>query len=790
MSPDPHRQNDGRDDDTTATAFGPGLSLGQYRLETVLGKGGMGTVWRALDTKLNRPVAVKLLSDSVADAADRRRFQREAQLASSLNHPHILTVHDGGEVDGQQFLVTEFVDGGTLRDWLGAEQRTWAQIVDLLIGVADGLAAAHGAGILHRDIKPANILVARNGYAKLADFGLAKLVEAPPQQSELENPTRTGVIQGTIAYMSPEQAVGKSLDARSDIFSFGTVLYEALTGERPFRAGSEIALMQAIVKDAPPPLSSQLPQPLRAIVEKALEKDPAERYQSMREMVVDLRKLTRQTKETAALIPARRSGAWIWAAAAAALVVIAAGVVLWRQRAAAGTDDIRSIAVLPMQNFSGDSSQEYFSDGVTEAIISNLAQVRTLEVISRTSVMRYKGSTKTLPEIGKELGADVVVEGSVQRSGGRVRITAQLIRTSTDKHIWAQNYDRDLSDELKLEAEVAREIATEIRAQVTPEQTAYLTNRPSVNPAAQEELLQGRYYFWRDDFAPARNHFERATQLQPDFADAYAGLAMVDAYLSNGIPTLAAKSAALAAARPIALKAVELAPNLSEAYTALGDLDWVKMDWVNAEKEYKQAFALNPNQLDVCGCYGHLLALLGRFREAEPIIKHGAATNPLSPQIEAIYGLLKQFQRQYPESISHFRRSMELNPNSPIAALGLAGTYSRSGQYPEALALLDRPGFRDRAAVASIYALQGRRDDATKLLRSILNERRYVYRLEIATLYFALGDKEHGFEWLTQAVDEQEFPVRYLRVDPIWDEVRSDPRFQRLVVRLNIPDVN
>jgi TolB-like protein len=388
----------------------------------------------------------------------------------------------------------------------------------LLIGVADGLAAAHAAGILHRDIKPANILVARNGYAKLADFGLAKLVETTPQQSG--DWTRAGIIQGTIAYMSPEQAIGKQLDARSDIFSFGTVLYEALAGARPFHANSETELMQAIIKDPPQPLSDKFPQPLRAIIEKALEKDPAERYQSMREMVVDLRRLTRQTKETTALVPARRSRLWIWGVAAATVIAVAAGVILWRHGAATETAGVRSIAVLPMQDFSRDASQEYFSDGVTEAILANLAQVRALDVISRTSVIRYKGSTKDLPEIGKELGADMIVEGSVQRAGGRVRITAQLIRTSTNKHLCANNYDRDLADELKLEAEVAREIAMEIRAQITPEQTAYLTSRPSVNPAAQEELLQGRYEFWRDNFAPAREHFERAVQLQPDFAEA------------------------------------------------------------------------------------------------------------------------------------------------------------------------------------------------------------------------------------------------------------------------------
>ena len=409
------------DDHADLKPLSPGTQIGVFRIESVLGQGGMGIVYRALDTNLNRPVAIKLLSSRLADAAARRRFQREAQMASALNHPHILTVYDAGEFENRQYLVTEFVDGGTLKNWAKAEKRSWRQVVELITGVADGLAAAHQAGILHRDLKPDNILVAKNGYGKLADFGLAKL-EVPPRVSDATQSldaghTRPGMIVGTIAYMSPEQASGRALDARSDIFSFGLVLYEVLAGQRAFTGASDLEVLQSIIHGAPQPLTDEVPAALRTLIEKALEKDPAERYQTMRDMVVDLRRLTRQSVEMSApSVPApKRKRKWAIPAAAAALVLLA-GLGAWRLWPHGGAPQIHSIAVLPLQNLSGDPNQEFFSDGMTEQLISSLAQIHSLKTISRTSVMRYKGSSKSLPDIGKELGADAILEGSVRRS--------------------------------------------------------------------------------------------------------------------------------------------------------------------------------------------------------------------------------------------------------------------------------------------------------------------------------------------------------------------------------------
>jgi serine/threonine-protein kinase len=490
----------------------------------------MGVVYSARDTKLNRTVAVKLLSQHMADPAARRRFQREAQMASSLNHPHIVTVHDAGELGAQQYLVTELVDGGTLLDWARAEKRPWRKAVELLAGVADGLASAHQAGILHRDIKPQNILVTRSGYGKLADFGLAKLMEdarpAANGSTQTDLGSRPGMVMGTIAYMSPEQALGKPVDARGDIFSFGLVLYELLAGRRAFAGRSDLEVLRNIIDGAAEPLSSEFPENVRAAVEKTLAKAPEDRYQAMGELVVDLRRLARESDGA----PATRRKTLTWnrrrAGAVALIAALAGGAAVWRFWPST-SPPIRSIAVLPLENLSGDSSQEYFSDGTTEALISSLAQIRALKVISRTSAMRYKRTTKPLPEIARELGVDGIIEGTVQRSGTRVRISAHLIRAATDESLWARDYDEDASDALKLEANVAQDIAQGIRVEVTSQESQRLRADRHISAAAQDAYFQGRYHGWKldeEDLKEAIGYYEQAVRIEPDFAEAYAGL--------------------------------------------------------------------------------------------------------------------------------------------------------------------------------------------------------------------------------------------------------------------------
>ncbi len=747
----------------------------------------MGTVYRAHDSKLNRTVAIKFLSDEFADAAARRRFQREAQTASSLNHPHIVTVYDAGEFEGRQYLVTEFIDGGTLKDW-AATPRTPREIADLLTGVADGLAAAHDSGILHRDIKPHNILVTKSGYAKLADFGLAR-AETPTDNTRTlsEARTRPGFVIGTIAYMSPEQASGKPLDSRSDIFSFGIVLYELLAGQKPFSASNDLELLQRIAHADPPPLDSKIPARFRAIVNKALEKDPARRYQSMRELVADLKNPT----ESIAAIPTRPS--WIWQAGALAVIILAAAAWFLTRSKPSGPA-FRSIAVLPLQNLSGDPAQEYFSDGTTEALISSLAQLHDLKVISCTSVMRYKATTKSLPDIGRELGVDAILEGSIQRANGRVRITAQLIAASTDAHLWAKEYDRDLADVLKLEADVAREIAREIQLQLTPQETQRFTTTRRIDPQAQDAYLRARYHSWKldeSDLARSIELYQEAIRIQPDYAAAYAGLARswVERSVWGNLPFRAGEVPIRDAIR----KALELDPNLGEAHAILGHVfhtyDW---NWTESEREFRRALELDPNNLTTHDYLGSLYMALGRFDDSVAQLESAARIDPASSTIQSTYGRVLYRAKRYPEAEPHLRRAIELDNQNFSAYTRLADMYEATGRLQDALEIAKK-GLEIRGAdfvksdyVGRIYAELGKREEALKILPHVLSAPR-VNRLSIARFYFALGDMDRGFQFLRQAFDEREF-VTYTKYDPAFFKVKSDPRFVEIVARLHIPD--
>ena len=764
--------------------LGAGEHVGPYRIETLLGEGGMGAVYRALDTKLNRPVAIKFLSDDFADADARGRFQREARTASSLNHPHILTVHDVGELDGRQYLVTEFVDGSTLKTWGQSEKRTWRQVVELLVGVADGLAAAHASGIVHRDVKPDNILVSKNGYAKLADFGLAKLFEVIDSEgatrAAMAGPTRRGVIVGTIAYMSPEQATGGSVDARSDIFSFGVVLYELLAGHQPFAGATELEVLHRVRHHPAEALSPDVPLPLRLVVEKALEKDPAERYQSMREMVVDLRRLARQPAESRTTVT--RSHRWM--AIAAALVIIALGAAaLWRTRSIPPeAPRIRSLAVLPLQNLSRDPDQEFFSDGTTEALISNLAQIHDLDVTSRTSAMRYKGTTKPVPEIGRELGVDAILEGSVQRVGSTVRITVQLIRASTDKHLWAREYQRDAADVLTLEAEIARTIAQEIQAHLTPEEASRLASARRINPDAREAFLLGRYHQAKDnqaDYGKAMEYFQRAIQLQPDYALAYASIAQTSYLLrTRGFTNDEG------AMRTAATKAIALDPNLAEAHNTMAMIRFSDWDWAGAEQERQRALALTAEG----GLAGvNTLTISGRHAEAIAVAEHAVKIDPLSLIAHSQYGTVLYFGRRYEDALAATKRALELEPRNSAAMIILGLIYQALGRPQEALAVFDGPELRESPYMALAYAWLGRRDDALRVLDRLEKGAGAFDLQAMALAYVVLGDKERGFEWLTRAFDQRSGYVPFANVLPGFDPIRSDPRFKALVARLKLP---
>jgi serine/threonine-protein kinase len=765
-----------------------GDRLGPYDILELVGAGGMGDVYRACDSKLGRDVAIKVLPPLFSTDADRlARFDREARTLASLNHPHILTVHDIEHVDGRPYLVTEFVDGGTLKTWALSETRTWRQTVELLVGVADGLAVAHAAGIVHRDLKPDNILISRHGYATLADFGLARLFEAddgaPPPPAEAVR-TQSGLIVGTIAYMSPEQAAGKPANTRSDIFSFGVVLYEVLSGRHPFVGTSELEVLQRVQHHPAEPLGEEIPPALRTVVEKALEKNPADRYQTMRDLVVDLRRLVRQGSDirTRATSHSRRG---ISLAAVAFLVVALGAAVLWRMRANATTGDaprIRSMAVLPLQNLSRDPDQEFFSDGTTEALISNLAQIHDLDVIARTSVMRYKGTTKTVPEISRELGVDAILEGSVQRVDGAVRITVQLIRGSTGKHLWARQYERDAADVLKLEAEVARTIAQEIQAHLTPEEAGRLASTRQINPDAHEAFLLGRYHRNKiilEEQRQAVPYFERAIQLQPDYAAAWAGLSRALWGLRlNGVTNVDGPMRAAAA------KAIALDPNLSEAHSAMALINVADWEWAGAEQEARRAIALDP---DVDSPLAILLHITGRHAEAIALDERAVRLNPLSAEAHRGLGNTLFWARKYEDAVPHLKRAIDLEPRHLGAMSILGSAYVALGRPQEALAVLDRPEFRETPKIADLYARLGRREDALRVLNGLVKREGALDLQLMAIAYFSLGDKDRGFEWLTKAFDQRSGFISMANVSPAFDGVRSDPRFKALVARLKLP---
>ena len=771
-----------------------GQYIGTYRITSHLGSGGMGDVYLAEDTKLPRSVAIKVLSNKLSDAKARTRFRNEARAVSSLNHPHILTVHDAGELQGREYLVTEFVDGGTLRDWIKSESRSWRQIVELLVGVADGLASAHAIGIIHRDIKPDNILVASNGYAKLADFGLAKLSEEAVAEAVTGTQesvhTQTGIVMGTVGYMSPEQAKGKALDARSDIFTFGVVMYELLSGRRPFATGSAAAELQRLLGDTPELLGAQVPLPLRMIVEKALEKEPGDRYQTMREMVVDLRRFLREGSSSLPVSTSKAPTRWrVWVGAAAMLVLLAtlgAGFGLWRSRnTPSGLTAIHSIAVMPFRNLSSDAEQEFFADGTTEALITSLGSISALDVTSRTSIMGYKNTTKIVKDIGRELDVDAILESSIQRSGERIRVVTRLVDAANDRQIWKREYNRNITDWLQMQSEIAQEIANEIQIKLTPAEARRLGDTKPVDPAALDAYLMGRHHYFRqnvEDYKIAIGYFEQAIKLKQDYGEAFAALANaqmgLDVFVRQPIEVM----------RGNAEKAVRLEPDSAEAQAAYASVHFLMWNWSAADEAFKRANALNPDNVTACGCYALFLSALGRFPEAFKLLDHGARVNPLSSEMHTNFSLVAQLARRHEVAISHALRALELERENVLASIVLASSYASSGKFQEAFGIYDTPLFREGPGMAEVLALSGRKAEALKLANRLDARGGGPSALALSRVFLILDDKERGFRWLKEAFARREQAIVHVRVMEGFDSIRDDPRYRAIVAQLKMPE--
>jgi eukaryotic-like serine/threonine-protein kinase len=803
------------DESKSSAPFLAGTIISHYRILEPIGRGGMGVVYKAEDLKLRRLVALKLLPQFLAaDPQALQRFEREAQAASALNHPNICTVHEIDEAQGLHFIAIELLEGETLKERIARGPLEVPEILEIVIEICDGLEAAHSAGIIHRDIKPSNIVLTRRGTAKLLDFGVAKrigpefvqeteiVLSALPGNVDLRL-TSPGAAIGTVAYMSPEQTSSHEIDTRSDLFSLGSVLYEMTTRKYAF-PGKDLADVLRAIQDRPPvpieQLSPKAPSELIRITNKAMQKDRSLRYRHAAEMQRDLQALrhrlgTKTSRRRAFLVPALIVALFALIVSASLRITRVRDWVLGHSPASASRQ-IKSLAVLPLENLTGDSAQEYFVDGMTDALITELANISSLRVVSRTSAMQYKGSHRPLPEIARELKVDAVVEGNVTRSENRIRVDAQLVEGYSDRHLWAKTYDRNVSEILAVQQDLAQNIVREIRAKLTPTEESRLASARIVNPEAYEASLKGRYYWNKRSlhgFNKGLTLFQQAIQSDPTYAPAYAGMAHCYNFLGLGMGSLSAREYAQRA-KAAAQKALELDENLADAHAALGvtlyRYDW---NWAEAEQEYRRALELDPQNAIVRGWLVDLLSFVGRTEEAHAQHEQVRYLDPFSIQaVRAVadaYGAAKQ----YDKAIDYYKKAIESEPQDSFRMrMDLGGDYLAAGRYQEAaeefqkVLTLYGPNVYPQARLGYTYALWGRKTEAERILSELTKEGRPGYvSYAIAEICAALGRNEEALRWLHKAYDERAAQMIGLKWD--FDSLRSDPRFQDLVRRVGVP---
>ncbi|MFQ5526073.1 MAG: protein kinase [Thermoanaerobaculia bacterium] len=792
-----------------------GKRLCHYRITGQLGKGGMGEVYRAEDTRLRRQVALKVLPPDLGSDAERlERFQREAKALAALDHPHIVTIYSVEEADGVHFLTMQLVEGEQLAELIRRGGMSLRRIFEIAIPLADALAAAHEKGVVHRDLKPGNIMVTGAGQVKVLDFGLAKMQprreDAVSSELVTEFMTRTDRVLGTVPYMSPEQLEGKKVDERTDIFSLGATLYEMATGERPFKGDSPPALMSEILKERPPPVTSRnqrLPRHFERIVDHCLEKAPSDRFQTARDVYNELRSLKAEVEsvEQAPSSPATRApaeGRRARKALAATLGTILLGVIalgFWvaRPPPAHSPLEIQSLAVLPLGNMMNDPEQDYFVDGMTDAVITELSKIGALKVISRTSAMRYKNTDKSLPEIAADLGVDAVVDGSVLRSGDRVRITAQLIDASTDEHLWADNFDRDLGDILALHSDVARSIAARVEITLTPEQQARSVVTETVDPQAYEAHLKGEFYWNRftpAGFQTALRYFQEAVTLDPGHAAAQAGVAR--AYTTLGalgvLPAREARATALAAAS----NAVELDDTLAIARISLGLARLIfEWDWASAERDLRRAIELSPSGSEPHYAYGVYLLRVGRLAESLAAMGRARELDPVSPRKNGGVAIVLYFSQKYELALQQAAVMKELDPTFAYAYWISGMSHERTGNHQEAIAelveltaLLPESSWA-LASLGYVYASAGKRDEARAVLERLRewSEQRYVMSTFFALVYLGLGEIDQVLDLLEQGYRDREPELSLFHVYPFAEAIEDEPRYRDLLRRMDFP---
>ena len=773
------------------------LIAGKYRIVEEIGRGGMGVVYKAEDIKLRRMVALKFLPHQwISDADAPERFVQEARAASALDHQNICSIYEIGEAeDDRMYIAMAFYEGENLRDKIKRGPLAQEEALGIVTQAAAGMAKAHQKGIVHRDIKPANMLITTDGVVKVVDFGLAKLAG----QIKL---TREGTTVGTVAYMSPEQAKGEPVDQRTDIWSLGVVLYEMLSGVLPFKGDYEQTLIHSILNHEPERLAKlrkDLPAGLENIIFKALSKKPSDRYQSMDELLADLQAVAaglRPVQAASMIFRGRVLGLKkVHACAAIAgilILAIVARLLIFPKRGQA----FDSIAVLPIENLTGDPGKEYFVDGATDELIGQLAQIGSLRVISRTSVMKYKGLKKPVPEIARELQVKAVVAGTVHRVGDRVRIRVELINAlPEERNLWTETYDRAMTDVLVMYSEMARAIAGRMQVKLAPQEETRLAGARQVNPEAYEAYLQGRFHWYkltRPDLDSALQYFESALAKDPNYAQAYVGIASV--WIGRQQQGFIPRSEAAPKAKAAAAKALELDGLLAEVHNTLAGIKtWTDWDWESGEAEYRRAIELNPNLPDPRAALSHLLNILKRPEEAMTQIQRALELDPLNALFRGHYAMDLMYARRYDDAIAVIHDALKTSPNDLIALSTLRSAYHMKKMYPEALDAW-KASYAARGDQAAEDALtrgfkEGGYPMALQRAAEMLVVRSrtaYVPAWQIGTLYTRAGKKDEALEWLEKAYQAHDPNTPYISVDPIFDILRDDPRFKDLLRRMNL----